>query len=232
MLRFDKVSKRYGGRNIVREITLRLSGGEIVLLAGSNGVGKSTLLRLAAGLTAPSSGSVNLEDVRLGYLGHGTGVYANLSALENLAFWQRLHNADARDSTLTAALERVGLARRSRDRAGSFSRGMVQRLNLARLLLQEPDVLLLDEPGTGLDPQAVALLTAEVLAARARGAGVLWVSHDLDRDLPLADRVLELFRVKGGSRLIFDGDPREWKKRSDTAGLPVSADGKSEGSPC
>ena len=232
MLRFDKVSKQYGGRNIVREISLRLSGGEIVLLAGSNGVGKSTVLRLAAGLTAPSSGNVEMEDVRLGYLGHGTGVYANLSALENLAFWQRLHNADARVSTLTAALERVGLTRRGRDRAGSFSRGMVQRLNLARLLLQDPDVLLLDEPGTGLDPQSVGLLTAEVLAARARGAGVLWVSHDLGRDLPLADRVLELFWVKGGARLIFDGEPCAWEKQPDATEPTISASGNNTGLPC
>ncbi len=207
MLRFERVSKRYGGRMILREISLRLEAGQVLLLAGPNGAGKSTLLRLAAGLAAPSSGSVHLDDVPLGYLGHATGVYPNLSALDNLAFWQRLHRGDDRQATLLAALERVGLARRARDRAGSFSRGMAQRLNLARLLLREPRLLLLDEPGTGLDAEARGLLLAEIAAARARGAGVLWVSHDLDRDLPCADRLAELRQERGGARLVFDGTP-------------------------
>lgn len=202
MLRFERVNKRYDGRMIVREIDLELTAGLVAVLAGPNGAGKSTLLRLAAGLTPPSSGSVRRDDAAvIGYMGHTTGIYPHWSALDNLAFWQKLHQADARTGTLLAALDRVGLARRARDRAGSFSRGMAQRLNLARLLLLAPDLLLLDEPDTGLDTDARALLHDEIILARQRGAAVLWVSHDPARDALLADRLLELHIAKGGARL-------------------------------
>ena len=203
-LRLEHVSKRYGTRMVFRDVSLTLTGGSVLLLAGPNGAGKSTLLRLAAGLAAPSSGTVAHEDLDpadIGYLGHATGMYPGLSALDNLAFWQRLYRADARPSTLMAALERVGLARRAHDRAGIFSRGMAQRLNLARLLLQAPQLMLLDEPGTGLDTASAALLAEEVIAARDRGAGIIWVSHNTHTDSLLADRIFEL----AGGSVAYDG---------------------------
>ena len=204
MLQIDAVSKRYGHRLVLRDVSLTLSGGCVLLLAGANGAGKSTLLRLAAGLARPTSGSVrheNLADGAVGYLGHATGLYPGLSALDNLAFWQRLYKGDARPSTLMAALERVGLARRAHDPAGVFSRGMAQRLNIARLLLQRPALILLDEPATGLDAASSALLAEEIAAARQRGAAVLWASHHLDVDGRLADRLIEL----ADKRIAYDG---------------------------
>jgi heme exporter protein A len=107
----------------------------------------------------------------------------------------------ARPATLLAALERVGLAGRAHDRAAAFSRGMAQRLNLARLLLLRPALLLLDEPDTGLDAASSALLAEEIAAARDRGAAVLWASHRLERDLVLADRLIEL----ANGRIRYDG---------------------------
>lgn len=203
MLRLDAVSKRYGTRLVLRDISLTLEAGSVLLLAGANGAGKSTLLRLAAGLAQPSSGTVVRPeaDAAIGYLGHATGLYLGLSALDNLTFWQRLYKADARPATLLAALERVGLAARARDRAATFSRGMAQRLNLARLLLQRPELMLLDEPDTGLDAESSALLAEEIAAARARGAAVLWASHQVERDGSLADRVIEL----ADRRIRYDG---------------------------
>jgi len=209
---FEGVSKRYGGRLILRDVSFRIASGEILLLVGANGAGKSTLLRLAAGLSSPTNGTVARGSENIGYLGHATGIYPGLTALENLAFWQRLRHEAAGETALMPFLERVGLTRRAHDRAGSFSRGMAQRLNLARLLAQRPDLLLLDEPGTGLDADATRLLAEEILAARARGAGVMWVSHDVERDVASADRVIRLDarrdargKRKSGSHIVFDG---------------------------
>jgi heme exporter protein A len=199
MLRLDGVSKRYGARLALCGISLTVEAGSVLLLVGANGAGKSTLLRLAAGLTPPTSGTVARPDAAIGYLGHAVGLYPGLSALDNLAFWQRLYGGDARPDALLAALDRVGLAGRAHDRAAALSRGMAQRLNLARLILLRPILLLLDEPETGLDAASSALLTDEIAAARDRGAAVMWASHQPDR-VP-ADRLIEL----ADRRIRYDG---------------------------
>lgn len=203
LLALRGVSRRFGSRTALRDVTLSVAPGTVTLLAGGNGAGKTTLLRLMAGLLKPSEGCVEraCPEERSGYLGHATFLYPGLSALENLAFWQGLHGGDTDAATLEAALDRVGLAAHGDEKAGGFSRGMAQRLNLARVLLQRPDLLLLDEPGTGLDVAARALLHREIAAARDRGAGLVWVSHDLLGDLPLADRVVAL----AGRQVAYDG---------------------------
>ena len=194
LLRLHKVAKLYGPKLVFKGISLELPAGRTMLIAGPNGAGKSTLLRLVAGLERPSSGDVQCQAPpgALGYLGHATFVYPQLSALENLGFWSRYNGRKADKDVLLAALERVELAHVARERAGCFSRGMAQRLNLARVFLLEPQLLLLDEPATGLDQRSRGILAREVRAARERGAAVLWVSHSLEQDLPLADQVLAL----------------------------------------
>ena len=192
MLKFDGVSKLYGGRMVLRGISLTLKAGSVLLLTGANGSGKSTLLRLAAGLTLPSSGTILRPKTAIGYLGHATGLYPGLSALDNLAFWQRLYGADASPATLLSALARMGLAERAHDLASALSRGMAQRLNLTRLFLLRPDLLLLDEPDAGLDAASYSLLAGEIAAARDRGAAVIWASHHLDRDSALTNSLIEL----------------------------------------
>lgn len=213
-MKLSGVGMRYGGRVVLRNVCLDIAPGAVTLLVGPNGAGKSTLLRIMAGLIRPSAGTVEHtfegrtpgRGSGVGYLGHATFVYPGLSALENLAFWSGLHGLDAGGDVLTAALARVGLARYAHERAGGFSRGMAQRLNLARVLLLEPDLLLLDEPGTGLDQASLAMLRQEIALARTRGAGVVWISHDVSTDAALADRIIAL----ADRGVAFDGAPADY----------------------
>lgn len=195
-LRLCGVSKAFGPRVLFRNVSVEFRAGSVTLLAGSNGAGKSTLMRIMAGLGQPDSGTVErlTDEAESAFLAHATFIYSGLSARENLLFWGRClgFSARERDAAADAALERVGLTRHAHDRAGIFSRGMAQRLNLARVLIGRPRLLLLDEPGTGLDLASRALLRDIVREARAHGAAVVWISHDLDTDGDLADRILTL----------------------------------------
>ena len=159
MLRLENLAKLYGLKVVFKGVSCRFTAGSITLLAGGNGAGKSTLLRIIAGLSRPSAGEVIFDGTgvggvaredgpRLAYLGHATFVYPGLSALENLQFWARAHGLRPSRAELLALLEHVGLAAHAEERAGVFSRGMAQRLNLARVLLLDADLVLLDEPGT------------------------------------------------------------------------------------
>jgi len=200
VLTLDRVAKFYGDKPVLREVSLALAPGQVLLVAGENGAGKSTLLKVMAGLSRPSAGTVRqgVDQSRVAYLGHQTFLYPRLTALENLRFWARLYGRDGGEAALLAALERVGLARAAHEEAGSFSRGMAQRLSLARVFLVDPALLFLDEPGTGLDVRSRGVLRAEIAAARERGAALVWVSHALGEDLPAADLVLLLDKGRAG----------------------------------
>lgn len=205
------VAKIFGSRVIFKGVTLDVARGTVTLLVGPNGAGKSTLLRIMAGLGQPTAGTVdwNVPEAGVGYLGHATFVYPGLTAFENLAFWRDVYglhaelDGEGRDRALLDILHRVELAPFAHERAGVFSRGMAQRLNLARVLLLQPQLLLLDEPSTGLDVRSASLLRREIAAAREAGAGVVWISHDVAGDAPLADRLVALDR--GG--VVYDGPP-------------------------
>lgn len=203
LLQLRHIAKIYGPRVIFKDVSLAVDPARITLLVGANGAGKSTLLKIMAGLGRPTAGEVEwgVDEARLGYLGHATFLYPTLTALENLAFWRDVYALRVTSEGLEAVLERVELSRHAHERAGVFSRGMAQRLNLARVLLLEPELLLLDEPGTGLDTRSAGLLRREILAARERGAGIVWISHDVAGDAGVADRVVEL-RDK---RVFYDG---------------------------
>lgn len=203
LLQLRHIAKIYGPRVIFKDVSLAVDPAHITLLVGANGAGKSTLLKIMAGLGRPTAGEVEwgVNEARLGYLGHATFLYPALTALENLAFWRDVYALRVTSEGLEAVLERVELSRHAHERAGVFSRGMAQRLNLARVLLLEPELLLLDEPGTGLDTRSAGLLRREILAARERGAGIVWISHDVAGDAGVADRVVEL-RDK---RVFYDG---------------------------
>jgi len=194
LLELRAVSHFFGPRLVFRGIDLDLAPGEILLVIGPNGAGKSTLLHIMAGLLHPAAGSAycRLEPGEIGYLGHGTFVYPLLTALENLSFWGRLYGLRPARETILALLDRVGLKAAALERAGTFSRGMAQRLSLARVLLINPKLLLLDEPATGLDTASRRLLDQEIVRAGERGAGVVWTSHDGLRDRRMADRLLVL----------------------------------------
>lgn len=202
MLQVEHLAKVYGARVVLRDVHCRFAPASVSLLAGGNGAGKSTLLRMIAGLARPTSGSIRFTgEPAVAYLGHATFLYPGLSALENLHFWNRAHGLGLSRQRLLHLLEHVGLAAHAHERAGVFSRGMAQRLNLARVLMLQADLLLLDEPGTGLDAASQQLLRQEIVQARERGACVIVVSHDLAGDAAVADRLLLL----RGGRLCQDG---------------------------
>ena len=208
MIALRHVAKTFGARLILRDCTAEFREGSVSLVTGENGAGKSTLLRIIAGLSQPSSGKVSFAPAEpsIGFLGHQTFLYPALTALENLAFWQKAHGLPAGEAALLAMLEHVNLARHAHERAGVFSRGMAQRLSLARILLQRPDVLLLDEPGTGLDQASQTMLEEEILEARKRGATVVCVSHNLERARALADCV---WRIRERRLELEDAQPGE-----------------------
>jgi len=198
LLELRGVGKFYGEKPVLKKISLTLEAGRSLMIVGVNGAGKSTLLSLMAGLSRPSFGEIRrrAEPGEIGYLGHKTFLYPRLTAMENLLFWAKMTGSGLGAGDCREALERVGLSRSADERAGAFSRGMSQRLNLARVFLQSPRVLLLDEPGSGLDVRSAAALREEMASARKRGAAVAFVSHDLAADLPLADSVLYLDKAR------------------------------------
>jgi heme exporter protein A len=212
LVRLLRVSRFFGERPVLKHIDLDVAPGQVLLVVGPNGAGKSTLLRIVAGLMPPSEGEVDsaLSPGEIGYLGHKTLIYPRLSARDNLSFWQALFGLPRDEAAVEAALSRVGLARFADEEAGVFSRGMSQRLSLARVFLTAPRLLLLDEPASGLDPSSAAMLRREIRAAADAGAAVVWVSHNVLADLPSCDRVLLLRR----NRAAYDGpvqgfDPAE-----------------------
>ncbi len=203
ILELHKVTKFFGQRCILKNVDVTIDSGTITLLMGANGAGKSTLLRIMAGLAKPSMGEVVLQisEKELGYLGHATFVYPALSARENLLFWANMYgltcvSGETIHDAISAVLRRVELFSFAEERAGVFSRGMAQRLNLARLLLLKPKLWLLDEPSTGLDVRSAQLLRDEVKSAKENGAGIVWISHDLHSDGAMADRLLRIEKAR------------------------------------
>jgi heme exporter protein A len=205
------LGKDYGPIAALDDVTLEVPAGQHVVLLGPNGAGKSTLLRLLSTLVLPSAGTLSLlgQDAargdriallrRLGVVSHQTFLYDHLTALENLVLYARLYDVGAPASAAAAALEEAGLSGRAADQVRTFSRGMQQRLAIARALLHNPDIVLLDEPFTGLDRASGDALEARLRAERGRRTCVL-STHDFDRGLRCADRVV----VLSAGRLVAD----------------------------
>ncbi len=201
--------KTFGLYPVLRGLDLEVAHGEFVTLLGPNGSGKTTLLRILSGLARPTAGVVRVGGwelpaeatfvrARLGVVSHLPLLYDTLTAEENLLFFARLYNLpkETRRERVAAMLERVGLHHRAHDVVQTFSRGMQQRLAIARAILHDPAVLLLDEPYTGLDQDAAALLDRLLREVAVSGRTVLMTTHDLQRGHALADRVAILSRGK------------------------------------
>lgn len=205
------VGKIYGGRRALAEVSTRFEPGRVAAVLGPNGAGKTTLLGILATLVSPSSGEIRWGDdvlsrgsvlrARIGYVGHDPGLYGDLTAVENLTLFSALHGGDPGEGRAETLLARVGLTDVARDApARTFSRGMLQRLSLARALAHDPELLLFDEPSAALDPAGAAWLAAELTAERAAGRVVVLVTHDLEAAAAIADQVVILRR----GRVAFD----------------------------
>jgi heme exporter protein A len=181
------LSRRFGARPVLRGLDLDVARDAFVLVTGPNGSGKTTLLRLVAGLLAPTGGElrVDVERGRIGLLAHEPLVYRELTALENLDLYGRLYRVPERRERVGMLLERFGLWELRGERAGSFSRGMLQRLALCRTLLHDPELLLLDEPFSALDAEGSLLLERELAELRPTRT-FLVATHDAARLAPLA----------------------------------------------
>ena len=193
MIRASKLSKRYGDKRVLDGLDFKVERGGFLLVTGPNGAGKTTLLRLVAGLAAPTGGELEVEPPRaqVGFLAHEPLVYRELTALENLDLYGRLYRVPERRERIGMLLERFGLWQARNDRAGAFSRGMLQRLALCRTLLHEPELVLLDEPFSGLDEAGAAVLDRELGELRANRT-LLVASHTPDRIAGLAPDLLAL----------------------------------------
>jgi heme exporter protein A len=191
------LEKRFGAVAALRGVDLELPRGGALAILGPNGAGKSTLLRILAGLAHPTAGRVELDGARVrgaavGYLGHATLLYPELTAHENLVFAGRLHRIADPAARAEALLAEEGLAQVAGRRAGGFSRGMAQRLSIARARVHDPELLLLDEPFTGLDRRSADRLTERLRALRGAGHALVLVTHDVGQAAALADEVVIL----------------------------------------
>ncbi len=199
-IRFENIDKRYGGLYALRRVSLEISAGECVVFAGRNGSGKTTLLRIAARLARPSSGSVsfvNGGEVRgtvppAGFVAHATMVYDELTAEENLLLFARLQGITEPVVRAETLLREVGLAERRNSLVRTFSRGMRQRVAIARALLNEPAVVLLDEPTTGLDTEGASWFAQTLRHLRDSGRTILMSLHGESEVSTLATRAIRL----------------------------------------
>ena len=199
MIIVKKLVKRFGLKTILRGVDFEVQPGEFVALLGPNGAGKTTLLRILASLSRPSLGEVNIAGyrlpqqaaqvrARLGVVSHLPLLYGDLSAEENLRFYARLFGIVNYELRITEVLEMTGLENRRRDLVRTFSRGMQQRLAIGRAVLHDPDVMLFDEPYTGLDQDASSMLDDVLKTVAAQGRTIVMTSHDLARAEDLATR--------------------------------------------
>ena len=221
-IRCEGLTKAFGTRKAVDDLTFELPQGAFLSVFGPNGAGKTTLLRLLATLARPSAGSVAVNGVDLkeepdraraaiGLISHNAMLYPDLTAEENLLLYARLYGVPEPERRVVELLDAVGLKHRRLDRVRTFSRGMTQRVSIARALVNDPAVVLLDEPYSGLDPHAIDIF--DDLIGRVRdGRTFVMVSHDLEKGFRLADHVLVMARGRAVSFGPKDAlDPEEFR---------------------
>lgn len=199
MITVKKLVKRFGLKTVLRGVDFEVQPGEFVALLGPNGAGKTTFLRILASLSRPTLGEVNIAGfklpgeasqvrARLGVVSHLPLLYGDLTAEENLRFYARMYGIANNQVRITEVLEMVGLENRRRDLVRTYSRGMQQRLAIGRAVLHDPEIVLFDEPYTGLDQDASSMLDVVLKTVAAQGRTVVMTSHDLARAEELATR--------------------------------------------
>jgi heme exporter protein A len=200
MIEVQKLAKHFGRFSALRGLDLTISPGDFISLFGRNGAGKTTFLRILAGISRPSSGTFSIRPSRprhtpyvravVGYLSHDTSLYMDLTAMENLRFFARMMDASTESVFLSQRMQEVGLAGRGNEPVRHFSRGMQQRLAIARAFLHDPDILLLDEPFTGLDPSGSEFFKRYLAGVHAGGKTCIMTIHDTRLGYELADRLV------------------------------------------
>ncbi len=228
-LQADQISKTYGSHKVLNALSLRLEGGQLTCLLGQNGAGKTTLLRILAGLQKANSGQILLDGQALqegfrrqiGAVMHQTFLYEYLTALENLRFYAQLYQVPVETSLLKEALARVGLGKAREVPVRTFSRGMKQRLTIARALIADPLLLLFDEPYTGLDLSGCQLLNNLLAEEKAKGRIILATTHEFEFVRQVADRFVIL--NKGHLVDDFSGGPQLSLDRLEAHYLAITA---------
>lgn len=207
------LSKAFGSHRVLKNIDFEVKKGDFVTIFGPNGAGKTTLIKIMSTLIRPSGGSIVIGGLdvadkpveirkHIGSISHGTYLYSELTAEENLRFFGHMYDMDKSrlNNRVYELLEQVGLKHRANDRVGTFSRGMTQRLSIARALIHEPSILFLDEPYTGLDQHAASTFESVLCGLDAQNTTKIMISHNMDRSLKLCDRVLILNK----GTIVFD----------------------------
>ncbi|MGD8190463.1 heme ABC exporter ATP-binding protein CcmA [Brevibacillus ginsengisoli] len=201
MIQVHSITKTVGDKAILRGVTFKIERGESVAVLGSNGVGKSTLLRLLSLLTKPTSGEIELMGVntkkspdqlkaKIGFVSHNSMLYDHFSPMENLIFHGKLYGVSDCEAKAKRMLDEVGMRKFMHEPVRSFSRGMLQRTSIAKALLASPEILLLDEPHTGLDQQAVVTLNQVMARLKNEGTTCMMVTHDFVQAAAVCDRAL------------------------------------------
>ena len=220
MIEVNRLTKRFGPKTVLKNLDFHVKQGEFVALLGPNGAGKTTFLRILASLSRQTLGDIQIAGYslphqasavrrQLGVVSHLPLLYGDLSAEENLRFYGRMYGVPALDKRITEVLDLVGLGSRRRELVRIFSRGMQQRLAIGRAIMHDPEVLLMDEPHTGLDQDACEMLDAVLRQVAARQRTVVMTSHDLVRVADLASRfdVLTRGRIQASvSRAAIPAD--------------------------
>ncbi len=199
----EGVSKRFGDREALREVSFAAAAGERLAIIGPNGAGKTTLLSILSGIQEPTAGRVTHAPEVVGWVPQQTAVYTKLSVAENIRLFARLEKVPDVEATVARMLELTSLADRAGDEVGELSGGNRQRVNIAVGLLGDPDVLLLDEPSTALDPRQRELLWDFISSLAHGGTTVFFSTHNVGEAERYADRVL----VLADGELLFDGPP-------------------------
>lgn len=203
IISIENLSKSFGTNVVLRNITLKIKKGEFLTIFGPNGAGKTTLIKILATLVSPTYGKVTIDgfdikenpiDIRkkIGVISHDTYLYHELTAAENLRFFGNMYDAKQLEPRIDDMLKQVGLTYRKNDRVRTFSRGMKQRLSIARALIHDPPILFLDEPYTGLDQHAIATFDRILGSTNAQDKTRLLISHDIEHGISLCDRAIIL----------------------------------------
>ncbi|MGH7890209.1 MAG: ABC transporter ATP-binding protein [Thermodesulfobacteriota bacterium] len=211
----EGLTKSYGNFQALRGVDLRVKKGEFFTIFGPNGAGKTTLIKLLSTLTKPTSGKITLanHDIKkepdkvrslIGVISHDPYLYENLSALENIKFFASLYDIPQADEKAIEVIKQVGLESRVYDLVRTFSRGMKQRLAVARAIVHAPKILLLDEPYTGLDQHGSRIFGEILKWLKSQARTILMTTHNIEEGLGISDRVA----ILSGGRIVYECDPR------------------------